>query len=100
MKIRRFFHCREIIRVVVGQLPKIKNRFSGNDHDVLCDTSYRLRIRLSSITSSRPQSSPALSELGCWNFETLVPWKEVVATVAVGLWSMLSITDAVNNPFF
>ena len=27
------------------------------------------------------------------------PWKEVVAAVAVGLWSILSITDAVNNPF-
>jgi hypothetical protein len=31
--------------------------------------------------------------------EMLVPWKEVVAVVAVGLWSMLSITAVVNNPF-
>jgi hypothetical protein len=29
----------------------------------------------------------------------LVPWKEVVAVVAVGLWSMLFITAVVNNPF-
>jgi hypothetical protein len=28
-----------------------------------------------------------------------VPWKEVAAVVAVGLWSMLSIATVVNNPF-
>ena len=30
--------------------------------------------------------------------EMLVPWKEMVAVVAVGLWSMLSIAAVVNNP--
>ena len=28
-----------------------------------------------------------------------VPWKEVVAVVAVGLWSIMSIATVVNNPF-
>ena len=31
--------------------------------------------------------------------EMRVPWKEVAAVVAVGLWSMLSIATVVNNPF-
>ena len=35
--------------------------------------------------------SPSLSADGCRKSEMLVPWKEVVAVVAVGLWSMLSI---------
>jgi hypothetical protein len=39
------------------------------------------------------------AQLGCWKSEMLVPWKEVVAVVAVGLWSMLSIAAVVNNPF-
>ena len=36
LKITRFFHCHEKIRIVVPQLLKIESRFSGNDHDVLC----------------------------------------------------------------
>jgi hypothetical protein len=43
--------------------------------------------------------SPSLSVDRCWKSEMLVPWKEVVAVVAVGLWSMLSIAAVVNNPF-
>ena len=35
--------------------------------------------------------SPSLSVDRCWKSEMIVPWKEVVAVVAVGLWSMLSI---------
>ena len=43
--------------------------------------------------------SPSLSVDRCWKSEMLVPWKEVVAVVAVGLWSMLSTAAVVNNPF-
>lgn len=28
---------------------------------------------------------PLLSEVGCWKIETLIPWKDEVAVVAVGL---------------
>ena len=55
----------------------------------------------SPITSSGPRSSSAFSDLGCWNIEMLVPRKEVVAAVAVGLWSMLSIATSMlwTTPF-
>ena len=43
--------------------------------------------------------SPSLSVDRCWKSEMLVPWKEVVAVVAVGLWSMLSTAAVVNNSF-
>ena len=43
--------------------------------------------------------SPSLSVDRFRKSEMLVPWKEVVAVVAVGLWSMLSIAAVVNNPF-
>ena len=35
----------------------------------------------------------------CWNIDTLGPWKEVWAIMAVGLWSMLSTADVVNMCF-
>ena len=50
-----------------------------------------------SLIGSR--SSPSCSELGFWKMEMLVPWNDVFAVVAVGLWSMLSTTEVVNlNP--
>ena len=48
---------------------------------------------------SCPRSSPLSSLVGCKKTETLVPWKEVVAVVAVGSWSILSMADVMNNPF-
>ena len=45
-----------------------------------------------------PCSLPLSSLVGCWKMETLVPWKEVVTVVAVGLRSMLFIAAVVNNP--
>ena len=34
------------------------------------------------------RSSLSCSALGCWKMEMLVPWSNVFAVVAVGLWSM------------
>ena len=45
------------------------------------------------------RSSPVYSEFGCQKIEILVPWKNVFAVVAAGLWSTSSITDVVDNPF-
>jgi len=36
LEITQFLYCHEKIRVLAAQLPEIDNRFSGNDHDVLC----------------------------------------------------------------
>ena len=44
-------------------------------------------------------SAPALSVLGCWKMDTLVPRNDVWAVVAVGLWFMLSTAAVVNNYF-
>jgi hypothetical protein len=41
--------------------------------------------------------SPSLSVDRCWKSEMLVPWKEVVAVVAVGLWSINSVLTFMIN---
>ena len=48
-----------------------------------------LTFCLPNVSGSR--SSPLSSLVGCWKSETLVPWKEVVAVVTVGLWSIYVI---------
>ena len=40
-----------------------------------------------------------VDETGCWKTDIPVPWHEIVAVVAEGLWSMLSTADVVNKPF-
>ena len=36
---------------------------------------------LLSTTLDGARTSPLLSELGCWNIDMLVPWKDVLAVV-------------------
>ena len=56
-------------------------------------------IFTSSLSLIGSSSSPSCSELGCWKMEMLDPWNDVFAVVAVGLWSMLSTAEVVNNFF-
>ena len=42
---------------------------------------------------------PVVSLLGCWKRDMLVPWKESIPVVELGLWSMLSTAAGKNNPF-
>lgn len=60
---------------------------------------FRILFTLRSLIRSGSCFSPSLSEVGYWKRDMLVPLKEVVAVVAVGLWSMLSIATAVKSPF-
>ena len=53
---------------------------------------------LRSLIVSGSRFSPSFSAVGCWKSDILFPLKEVVAVVAVGLWSILSIAAVMKSP--